>query len=609
VRPTWGGGRVRALTLELEPLQLEESAELVAMLAENFEIPVDVETVLAKTEGNPLFVEETVRMLAERQGRGVERIPDTLQALIAARIDRLPAPQRRLLQRASVMGRLFMRGALEQLSPDVDDVATRLDELLLRDLVVREQRATISGEETYKFKHVLIREVAYAGLAKSARADLHRGFAVWLAERAGAELLEIRAFHLDQAARLLAELDGSAPPDLAEQAAVALTQAGRRALSRESFRSARKLLVRAVELAPTLERRYHAARAAWRLGDFAAVAVEMERVRVEAAEAGDQSLEGRALTGLAEVELNLRADAPGALLTVERSLALLEEEGGVPLFDALSARIHIANWLGDLEDFRRSAKRAIAVAQELGREDLEALVTQALAQSYLVELDAEQAQPLVRRAADLAAQSGSVVGRALALQSVGYLASIRGDVPETIAAYTEARSIYEEIGATSSEATVKVHLARELASEGELAQAERLLRDAVRVLKGVGDRAHLCEAQRSLAQVLVRRGNLQEAERFALESRETVGPEDRLSVSTTAFALGIVRAAQGRDDEADELFARALDGLRRYGMRSAERDAVVELVELMRERGRDADAARYEERLAELAPRSTAPIA
>src|SRR5947208_4384527 len=212
VQPTWGGGYVRSTALELEPLHPAESAALVEALTAELELPIDTETVLAKTEGNPLFVEETVRMLAERPRSGAERIPDTLQALIAARIDRLPATQRTLLQRAAVMGRIFMGGALSHLSPERDDVHDALEALLLRDLVMPEARTTISGEQAYKFKHVLIREVAYAGLSKSARADLHRGFAEWLAARAGDELVEIRAFHLDQATRLLAELDGQAPP-------------------------------------------------------------------------------------------------------------------------------------------------------------------------------------------------------------------------------------------------------------------------------------------------------------------------------------------------------------------------------------------------------------
>ncbi|HET7567102.1 MAG TPA: AAA family ATPase [Gaiellaceae bacterium] len=608
VRPTWGGGRVRSVTLELEPLQAEESAELVGLLTGELDVPVDVATVLAKTEGNPLFVEETIRMLAERAGSAGERIPDTLQALIAARIDRLAPAQRRLLQRASVMGRIFMQGAIERLTPE-NDVAATIDELLLRDFVVREPRASISGEEAFKFKHVLIREVAYAGLSKGSRADLHQSFAGWLAEHAGDELLEIRAFHLDQAARLLAELDGATPPELAEEAAEALEKAGRRALTRESFRSGRKLLVRSAELAPTLERRYHAARAAWRLGDFAAVHVEMELVRSEAAATGDRSIEGRALTGLAEVALNLNADAPYALELVERALGLLEADGGVPLFDALWARMHVTGWLGDNEDFRATAKRAIAVAQDLGREDLEALVTQALAQSYLLELDAEHAEPLVQRAHDLAEQSGSVVGRALALQSSAFLAWIRGAHEDVVASYEESRAIYDELGLGSNEATVKVHIARSLLELGEIDKAERLLRDAVRVLKGLGDRAHLCEAQRSLSQLLVKRGALEEAERLALEARESVGPEDRLSLSTTRVALGIVRFAQGRAEEARELFAEALEGFRTYGMRAPERGALDEIVTLLRDAGLDGEATVYEDRLAELSFSNTAPIA
>jgi tetratricopeptide (TPR) repeat protein len=226
-----------------------------------------------------------------------------------------------------------------------------------------------------------------------------------------------------------------------------------------------------------------------------------------------------------------------------------------------------------------------------------------------MELDAEQAAPLVRRALDLAAESGSVVSRALALQSAAFLAELQGDREAATAGYDEARAIYEEVGAVALDATLKLHVARMLIDAGDLDQAERLLRESVRVLKGIGDRAHLCEAQRWLAQLLVRRGRIDEAERYALESRETVGPEDRLSVSTTAYALGVVRLAQGREEEADALFVEALEGLRRYGMRSSERLAVLELVALMRERGRDAEAARYEERLAELAPPSTAPIA
>src|SRR2546423_11595020 len=301
--------------LELGALAQEEGATLVRELAAEVDVPVDVEAVLAKAEGNPLFVEETIRALAERPEGRQEQIPDTLQALIAARIDRLPPTSRRLVQRASVMGRVFLRGALAHLSPDVEDVDALLDDLLFRDLVLREERSAISGEQAFKFKRVLIREVAYAGLSKGSRADLHRLFADWLRERAGEELVEIRAFHLDRAARLLGELDGATPADLAEEAAAELTRAGRRALSRESFASARKLLVRAAELAPTVERRYFAARAAWRLGDMTAVIGEMEEVAAAAAAAGERRLQGRGPPAPPPAAPNHRAHAaapPGA---------------------------------------------------------------------------------------------------------------------------------------------------------------------------------------------------------------------------------------------------------------------------------------------------------
>jgi class 3 adenylate cyclase/tetratricopeptide (TPR) repeat protein len=609
VRPSWGGGRVRATTLELEPLQPEDSAELVAALTADLELPVDTETVLAKTEGNPLFVEETIRMLAEHPRDGVTRIPDTLQALIAARIDRLPASERTLLQRAAAMGRIFMAGALAQLSPDVDDVGDALDGLLLRDLVVREPRATISGEQAFKFRHVLIREVAYGGLSKTSRAELHRAFAGWLKERAGDELVEIRAFHLDQAARLLAELDGSAPPDLNEEAAAALAHAGKRALSREAFRSARKLLLRAAELAPTLERRYFAGRAAWRLGDMTAVIVEMEDVARVAASHGERRLQGRALTALAEAVLNQRADAMAARELAEQAVGVLVEEPPDIRFEAFRAAAAVATWLGDAAAFERWAKLALEAARAAERKDQEAAITISLAQAYILRLELDEAEPLVERVGELASESGSVVGRAEAFVARGSLENWRGNELEAEAAYVAARDLYRDIGNTAAEAGATMMIGRLAAILGDLPRAEKLLADAVRTMKGLNDRAKLCEAQRSLAEVYVHLGRLEEAERLALEARESVGPEDRLSLSTTRVSLAAVRSAQGRDDEAEHLLREAVDELERHQIRAIERWALRRLVDFYRERGRDDDAVGYEARLGELSPSSTAPIA
>src|SRR5207302_4063256 len=108
VRPGWGGGRVRATAIELEPLARSESEELADALLQDEKLPAGVLThLLDISEGNPLFVEETVRMVLESGDGSHDRIPDTLQALIAARIDRLPGSSKILLQRASVLGRVF----------------------------------------------------------------------------------------------------------------------------------------------------------------------------------------------------------------------------------------------------------------------------------------------------------------------------------------------------------------------------------------------------------------------------------------------------------------------------------------------------------------------
>jgi class 3 adenylate cyclase/tetratricopeptide (TPR) repeat protein len=607
VRPTWGGGRVRATAIELEALPPAESFELVTALLADRETIVDVNTVLAKSEGNPLFVEETVRMLVEGGGRDGGRIPDTLQALIAARIDRLPAEERTVIQRASVVGRVFWSSAIVQLCGDLDDPQRALDGLLLRDLIVRERRSSISGEEAYKFKHVLIREVAYAGLTKSARAAHHASFAEWIHGRNRDDLLEIRAFHLDQAARLHQELDGAAPPELARSAATALAKAGDRAMSREAYRTARKLHLRAAELAPTLENRYSAARASWRLGDYPAVAVEMEEVRAAAA-GTNRKLEGRALTALADVALFQHADAIRAGELAERALETLEQ-GDVARFDAYWTRSNVASFLGDAVGFERAVKGALEVAQEAGRKDFEALATKALAQSYLVRLELDEAEPLVQRAAELADAGGSVWGRALAENARATLARMRGQLEESRDHRLAAIELFADLGFTSLEAFEKACLGATLHELGDLDGAERLIREGVRMLSGAKDRAHLCEAQRLLAEVLVAKGELAEAERFALAARETVGAEDRYSSATTKLAFGIVRSAQGRDDEAEMLLQDAADELRSYGLAAPERDALRALVQFLRDRGRDFEASAAEERLAELDARSTAPIA
>src|SRR5438128_252717 len=199
VRPGWGGGRVRTTAIELEPLGREDSEALADALLEEHRVTGKVRArLLDKTEGNPLFVEETVRMLVEEGAEGGDRIPDSLQAMIGARIDRLPAGAKILLQRGSVIGRTFWAGAIDHLSPeyDSDELEDILDDLLLRDFVTREERSTITGESAYRFKHVLIREVAYGGLSTCGRSEDLTPFAGRLREQADQGRPDMRAHPL-----------------------------------------------------------------------------------------------------------------------------------------------------------------------------------------------------------------------------------------------------------------------------------------------------------------------------------------------------------------------------------------------------------------------------
>jgi class 3 adenylate cyclase/tetratricopeptide (TPR) repeat protein len=605
VHPGWGGGRLRATAISLEALPRDESEVLLDALAGDEPLPADVrEALLDKTEGNPLFVEETVRMLAEGNGStdGGVRIPDTLQLIIAARIDRLPYAEKSILQRASVIGRVVWAGALAYLAPGHDRLDDVLEELLRRDFLLRESRSTISGERAYRFKHVLIREVAYAGLSKSARADYHARFADWLAEKAGEELVEIRAYHLDHAAALLAELDGAPPPELAREAAEALTEAGKRALAREANRSARRLLLRAAELEPTLERRHKAAVAAWRLDDLPAVAAEMEQVWRAAQEAANRRIEGRALTALAHVALLRDADLPRARELADEALEVLPEDDGPGRFDALSLVSQMAHWVGDLTEVERYVRRAVEIAEAEGRKDLESEASQKLATVYLARLELDDAETLVRRACELADASGSISSRAQAMGSRAALLALRGELEEAEAAFEDARALFEEAGSAWPLARVRLGQAWLAWERDDLGRAEKLFRDSIRILKPLEDRGALCESQRGLAQLLVAQGKLDEAERLALESRKTVGPHDETSRATTRMALGLVRTAQGRHEEAEQLLTEALAIVEQTDFNATKIEVATALANFLRDRGRDDEAVDVERRVANLGP-------
>jgi class 3 adenylate cyclase/tetratricopeptide (TPR) repeat protein len=612
VRSDWGGGRVRATAIELEPLTAADSETLIDALSEDGAVSHETRRkLLEKTGGNPLFLEEVMLDVAEcGEEMATARIPDTIQALIASRIDRLDAASKALLQHASVIGRTFWAGAVEYLASveSLDDV---LEDLLLRDLVVGESRSSLSNETAYRFKHVLIRDVAYASLTKSARARSHARFAEWLRKRGADELVEIRAHHLDHAASLLAELDGAPPAELAREAAEALEESGRRSLAREANQAARHAFLRSIELEPTLQRRYFAAKAAWRLDDLPAVAREMEAVREEAVRVGDKNLEGKALTGLADMVLMREADPVRARELAEQALAIIEDDPP-GRFDALRVAWNASYWVGHLRDAEHYVVEQLELARAAGRKDLESVAILTWADTYYARLDLDTAREKLARARDLAEESGAINSRGRVLASWGKLYLLEGDLEQAEEAFAEAERLFSEAGAVWAVARALNMGAWVAWAAGDLQKAEKRFRESIRLLKPIGDRAHLCESQRGLAELLIARGRVEEAERFALDARETVGPLDVTSRATTAGSLGQVRAGQGRDEEAEELFREALATVADTDFRAIEYEVLEPYAHFLRERGRDDEADRLDERRAELFPaaaKSSARIA
>ena len=320
-------------------------------------------------------------MLADDERGTLKRIPDSVQALIAARIDGLDADDKRVLQHAALVGRVFWRGALDALSPDLD-VASALDRLLEREFIAPEARSSVAGRAGVPFTHGLIREVAYGTLTKAHRADDHLPLAAWVAERAPDELADIRAYHLDHAATLVAELEGSvAARARRTRPRMRSRRAGRRALRRGSFVVARTLAVaRRSSSSRPLKRRYFAAQAAWRLSDVPTARDEARAV-LEDARAEGNGPTSRAARSCCSPRSRC---APTATSRARRTLAdealgALPEDDLHGLYDARTLLATIAWWVGDEQAARRHGEATVELAQATDRRDLESLALTRLA--------------------------------------------------------------------------------------------------------------------------------------------------------------------------------------------------------------------------------------
>lgn len=253
IRAGWGGGKLNATSILLEPLGETESVALADALLDGLNLDADTRArILAIAEGNPLFLEEMAALA--READGTVSVPPTIRALLQARLDTLNEGERSVIERGSVEGKIFHRGAVTALTaaPDGEALGGQLLSLVRKELV-RPDRSEIPGEDAFRFRHLLIRDAAYDSLPKAVRAELHERFAEWL--DANGHLLEqdeLVGYHLERAASLVRELDPGDPrlPALAARAGHRLAAAGRAAFEHGNHHATSGLLSRAYELLP-----------------------------------------------------------------------------------------------------------------------------------------------------------------------------------------------------------------------------------------------------------------------------------------------------------------------------------------------------------------------
>jgi tetratricopeptide (TPR) repeat protein len=207
-RSGWGGGRLDATSILLDPLSMDETQQLVgALLPQGGGGGEAVKAIAERAGGNPFFAEEMARRLADETGELVE-LPDSVQSLLAARLDSLDPIERRLVQHAAVVGRTFWEGALAVAIPSDRDLRQALVDLQEKDIIVPDETVRIAGEREYAFKHVLIRDVAYGMLPKSVRWRKHFEVGQFIEDRAGErtdEVVPLLAEHYGRAATLSGE--------------------------------------------------------------------------------------------------------------------------------------------------------------------------------------------------------------------------------------------------------------------------------------------------------------------------------------------------------------------------------------------------------------------
>jgi class 3 adenylate cyclase/tetratricopeptide (TPR) repeat protein len=516
-RPVW------PVMVRLEPLPTGEVEELIGE-----RVPDELRERIAKAAGgNPLFVSEMLAIAGE--GSGEVTVPPTLRSLLAARLDQLGPTERRVLECGAVEGEVFHRGAVQALAPAEVQVTPRLAGLVRKELV-RRVKAHLPGEDGFRFRHLLVRDAAYDGLPKSARAELHMRFAAWLDARAQ-ELVgldEIVGYHLEQAWRYRQELGEPGEPELAATARKRLTAAEQRAISRQDYPAALKLAERALALVPLgkvdtpleVDRLDASALSGNARPGLAAVGIAVDRAVAAGDRVAELTLRGVKL--IWECQLGILPDSDGQIEAfVQDALPELDRSGS-------DLGLHHVYWLAGYAAINRGEADAAFAALEESR-----FHAQRLARHY----------------------EGWVPRMLITARALGTT-----PVPELLAWLKELEEQGSRLGLRRTEALALLGQAEASAMLGRFEEAQRVVTEVRREWHERGNLMDLAQSARLAGTVELLAGNLVRAELYLaeacdfLEQREVPGV-----LSELAAQRALVLYELDRVEEADDWAGRAAE--------------------------------------------------
>jgi predicted ATPase/class 3 adenylate cyclase len=446
-RAAWGGGKPNAATLSLPPLSDEETARLVHSLLERPVLAAETQAeLLARAGGNPLYAEEFVRLVAE--GRTPEELPETVQGLIAARLDALADEEKTLLQAAAVVGRVFWLGAVGAIAETARWTAEEhLHTLERREFLRRERRSTVAGETEYAFRHLLVRDVAYRQLPRGERAERHRRAADWV-ESLGrpadhAELLAhhyLSALELDRAA-------GREDAAFVARARTAARDAGDRALSLNAFPAAARFYEKTLSLTepadddrPELLLRLGSA--LHRIADERAEqTLEQAAQELRAAGRGEAAAEAHALLSELWWDRGKRESSARAL---EEAHALLGTQEVAARARVLARLARTQALAGRHQEALASAREALPIAERFGLAETRAHLLSTLGTARFAAGDPAGLADL-EQSVEIALAAGShLVANAYNNLAAAYLQA--GDVPRDRELRSQAVRLAERFG-------------------------------------------------------------------------------------------------------------------------------------------------------------------